>query len=103
MDESYIKYLQTRESLDFALESGRMATWDIDLETNTIFCSKEMLDLWGIEPSEFKHQRSILQSKVHPEDIDLMNSEINDAINNQRIYEYAYRIIPCPGEVRWVL
>lgn len=103
MDEANIKYLQTKESLEFALESGRMATWDFDLETNHISCSKEMLDFWGLEPHEFKHERSILQSKVHPEDLERMNAEINKAIENRTIYELEYRIIPRPGQIRWVL
>lgn len=103
MDDPNIKYIQTKESLEFALESGRMATWEFDLDTHLILCSKEMLELWEIEPQNFNNQRDILQSKVHPEDLDQMIFEINKAIENNSVYEMEYRIIPRPGLIRWVL
>src|SRR5690606_3223638 len=93
---------QTRESLEFALESGKMSTWDIDLETNEVSCSSRMLELWNVDIHDFNNQRSALQSKVHPEDLDRMNDEINHAISNRTIYELEYRIIPRPGDIRWV-
>lgn len=94
---------QSRESLDFALQSGRMGTWDINLETRTIQCSKEMLDLWGVSAEEFNDQRSILQSKVHPDDLQMMNAAIDAAIRSDHIYELEYRILPSPGVQKWVM
>jgi signal transduction histidine kinase len=103
MKDDNFKLYQTRESLEFALDSGKMSTWDLDLKTNQLKCSKEMLALWGIELHEFKNQRDILQSKVHPEDLDKMNFAINNAIKNRSVYELEYRIIPRRDEIRWVL
>lgn len=91
-----------RESLEFALESGRMGTWEVDLKNDKIICSKEMLELWGINPESFTGERSLLQNKVHPEDIEAMVSLIEQSIANKRIYEVEYRICPSPNEVRWV-
>jgi signal transduction histidine kinase len=93
---------ESRESLDFALQSGRMGTWDILLETGDIYCSQEMLDLWSVTLEEFQNQRTILQSKVHPLDLQKMISAINHAIQTHTLYELEYRIIPTPGDVRWV-
>jgi len=101
--DPFIQLKHSQESLEFALQSGRMGTWDIHLETNIVSCSKEMLNLWGVPAESFKCQRSMLQSKVHPEDIDMMNFAINHAIKNGTIYELEYRIIPTPGEIKWVL
>lgn len=102
MVDPHLTFTQTRESLDFALESGKMATWEFDLNTNQVTCSIEMLRLWGIEPQEFSNNRSILQSKVHPEDLEEMRSRIQAAIKDRSVYEFEYRIIPRPGELRWV-
>lgn len=94
---------QSRESLDFALQSGRMGTWDINLKNNSIVCSQLMLDLWGVTAKELSGNRAILQKKVHPEDLQKMNSSIDEAIKNKSIYELEFRIIPFPGEERWVM
>ncbi len=94
---------QSRESLEFALQSGRMGTWDINLETRTVQCSKEMLELWGVSADEFNGQRSVLQSKVHPDDVQMMNAAIDAAIHSDQIYELEYRILPSPGVQKWVM
>ncbi|MES2527050.1 MAG: PAS domain-containing sensor histidine kinase [Bdellovibrionota bacterium] len=102
MDKSFFELQQSRESLDFALESGKMGAWDIDLENDNVVCSREMLRIWNISELEFKNQRSLLQSKVHPEDCSRMVEAINSAISQGTIYELEYRIIPSPGIIRWV-
>ncbi|MCM2350491.1 MAG: PAS domain-containing sensor histidine kinase [Bacteriovoracaceae bacterium] len=94
---------QSRESLDFALQSGRMGTWDINLVNNSIACSQLMLDLWGVTAKELNGNRAILQKKVHPDDLQRMNSSIDEAIKNDSIYELEFRIIPSPGKERWVM
>lgn len=103
LSRQYNKLKQSRESLDFALQSGRMGTWDINLETDTVSCSKEMLELWGINPEDYHGQRSILQNKVHPDDLGRMRSSIDSSIKHESIYELEYRIFPSPGLQRWVL
>lgn len=99
--DKQIKFVH--ENLEFALQSGRMGTWDIHLEDGSISCSQEMLDLWGVTAHDYANRRSILQSKVHPEDLALMNAAINNAIEGNGIYELAYRLVPKPGQIRWVL
>lgn len=94
---------QSRESLDFALKSGRMGTWDIDLKKRVVICSQEMLDLWGVDAKTFTGERSILQSKVHPDDKQIMIDAIDEAIRTHSIYELEYRIFPQPGMLRWVM
>lgn len=93
----------SRESLDFALKSARMGTWEIDLKHNIVICSQEMLDLWGIDAQTFDGNRPILQSRVHPDDRAKMTEAISFAISNDAIYELEYRICPRPGVERWVL
>lgn len=92
----------SRETLDFALQSGRMGTWDINLSNDSIQCSQEMLELWGFSTQEAHIQRSILQSKVHPEDLSKMTAAINSAIRSDGIYELEYRIRPQADKLRWV-
>lgn len=91
-----------KESLDFALQSAGMGTWDIDLLTNTVQCSQEMLDLWEVKAEEFNGQRSLLQKKVHPDDVEKMRLAIDRAIKNRCIYELEYRIILKNENLRWV-
>ena len=92
----------SQESLEFALQSANIGMWDIDLETDNVYCSKIMLKLWGIVEKDFQNQRSLMQSKVHPADLPKMREEIEASIKAESIYELDYRICPSPGIVRWV-
>jgi PAS domain S-box-containing protein len=94
---------QTQDSLLFALESARMGTWEIDLKTGKVSASDAMLDLWGVSRDDFRDERSDLQCKVHPDDLEKMRTAIDDAIRSRTIYELEYRILPKQGVERWVL
>lgn len=101
--EAHSRALRTNlENLEFALQSGKMGTWDIDLETGKVSCSAEMLELWGVTQKEVEYDRSILQEKVHPEDVDRMREAIDLAIKHGHVYELQYRIVPRPGSQKWV-
>jgi len=99
--EDLLKF--SHENLDFALRSGQMGTWEIRLADGSVICSQEMLDLWEVTAKEYKNNRSILQSKVHPDDLAPMKAAIDHAIATDGIYQMEYRIIPKPGRLRWVL
>lgn len=102
MSDYEFKLKISQESLEFALESGRMGTWDIHIPTDQVFCSEEMLRLWGTTHEEFKNNRLFLQSKVHPDDLQKMLDSIQAAIDTNGVYDCEYRIVPEPGIVRWV-
>src|SRR5262245_10394206 len=102
LQEAVHQLRRSQDSLLFALESARMGTWDLDLETGKVSCSDAMLDLWGMSPETFEGDRYALQSKVHPDDVENMRAAILHAIETRSIYELEYRICPSPGTVRWV-
>lgn len=89
------------ECVKFALSSVGMGTWDIDLSTDTVQCSSEMLALWEIDPKAFTGERKILQSRVHPDDLEGMRKAIDKAVLEKTIYDLEYRIILPSGE-KWV-
>lgn len=99
--EAQLKF--SHDNLDFALQSGHMGTWDINLHDGSIICSPEMLELWNVTAKEYSNKRSILQSKVHPEDVEPMKKAIDSAVATDGVYEMQYRIFPKPGQVRWVM
>lgn len=103
--DTFAQLQRSQESLEFALQSGNMGAWDFNVESNEIQCSKEMLDLWGIQVESFKFKRTLLQSKVHPQDVAPMNDAINLAIKNNTIYDMEFRIFPTPENMqnmKWV-
>lgn len=104
MDKNiYLELLDSQESLQFALQSGKMGTWEIDLKTDRVTCCKQMLALWNVDCSNFPMERRLLQEKVHTDDLHKMREAIKEAIKTDSIYELEYRIRPEPDVTRWVL
>lgn len=98
------KYIfKGKEDLLFALESAQFGVWSIDLKTNKVSASPRMLELWGVNAKDFNQDRSILQAKVHPDDIAGMRQALNKSIASDSIYELRYRIRPHKNFERWIL
>lgn len=89
------------ECVKFALESVGMGTWDIDLATNTVQCSPEMLFIWEIDPADFKGDRKVLQERVHSDDLEGMKTAIDKAVQEKSIYDLEYRL-NLPSGLKWV-
>lgn len=94
---------ESHERLAFALQSAGLCSWEIDVANDRVTASAEMLSLWGVDPHSFDGRRAVLQSKVRPDDRDVMRSAIEAAISNGGIYECEYRIYPQAKSERWVL
>lgn len=98
-----LKLKKNHEHLVFTLQSASMGTWEVDLKTNKLTISPEMMAIWNISEQEFNGNREVFQSKVHPEDLNRMKAAIAFAIKNDTVYELQYRIFPTPDVERWVL
>lgn len=101
-EDLYYELEQSHESLKFALQSARMCSWEVDLKTNLAHCCPEMLELWGIPKESFTGDRTELQKKVHPDDLESMRSKLDFSIKNHSVYDLIYRINPRPGKTLWV-
>lgn len=98
-----LQLLESQESLQFALQSAKMGTWEIDLKTDSVTCCKQMLKLWNFEIDDFPVERKLFQNKVHADDLPKMRAAIQLAVETDTIYEFEYRIHPEPNVTRWVM
>ncbi len=92
----------SEETLAFALNSAKMGTWEVDLQTDEVTASPGMLELWNVGANEYQRKRDVLQSKVHPADIEVMRATMDLAIQTGQVFDLEYRIRPSPGEERWI-
>jgi two-component sensor histidine kinase len=90
-----------RERLQFALEAGRLGSWELDVESRTYEASELCKANYGRLPDEDFTFENLLGS-VHPEDRARMHAAIETAIRTGAEYDIEYRILKPGGEVRWV-
>lgn len=68
-----------------------------------LFVSDGVYDLTGYHPEELIENMTVsFADLVHPDDREMINHEVSQAIDQGRSYQLTYRIITREGRLRWV-
>ncbi|MBS1685097.1 MAG: PAS domain-containing protein [Bacteroidetes bacterium] len=98
--EARAKVEQAEQRLRLAVEATRLATWDLDLTTDTVTHSPQMAMIFGHEPEvTITHQRMVEQ--IHPDDLPLRNAAFVTAMETGYYY-YEIRIQKANGSPGWI-
>jgi PAS domain S-box-containing protein len=86
-----------------AVQAGNIGLWDWDLTTNKVTYSPEWKRQIGYEPDEISDDFDEWQSRVHPDDIGLITSQVNTYIAEARhYYQIEFRFRHKDGSYRWI-
>ncbi|MFC0679673.1 ATP-binding protein [Lysobacter korlensis] len=88
----------SEERLHRALSIGRMNVWDQDLETDTVTCSANATEFWGIQIGA----REDFLGVVHPDDRATVDAASRGSIEHGEPLDLEYRICSPDGRLRWV-
>ena len=91
----------TEERLKFALDSGRLGSWELDVETRAYLASDICKSNYGRGPDDDFGFADLVAS-VHPSDRERMTAAIEDAIRHGAEYDIEYRVRTPNGDTRWV-
>jgi PAS domain S-box-containing protein len=91
----------SRARLADAERVARLGSWEWDLPSNLLTCSDGLFAIYGIEPAEFDGAYEPGNSKyVHPDDRELVETEMKQAVEAGTPVDFEYRIIRPDGRVR---
>ena len=93
----------SEERYAHAMEGSDAGHWDWNLVTDEMFVSERARDLLALPEGTLPARRADIMALVpqHPEDRALMPEKIKAGIESGS-HERDYRVIPQPGEVRWL-
>ena len=91
----------SEERLRLAQESADIAVWDWVLETGLITYTPEFLRTYGVHAESIRDYDS-WRRLVHPDDLRLVESERNRAIELGLPFASEFRVVTPSGEVRWM-
>jgi PAS domain S-box-containing protein len=69
-------------------------------ETKVLYGSEEIYRIWGFDPAHGVPSLEAVFQRIHPDDRDGLNSEIQHAIREKRDYSHHYRIVLPDGKVK---
>ncbi len=62
-------------------------------ETKILYGSEEIYRIWGIDPAQGVPSLEAVIQRVHPDDRDRLNAEVQRAVGEKRDYSIGYRIV----------
>jgi PAS domain S-box-containing protein len=82
---------------------ARLAFIEWDLKTNKVYRSKELREIYGLNPSE-DYDQSIesMDLFVHPDDLGYVRENLNLAMKGLKEFNVDYRILKKDGEIVWL-
>ncbi len=94
--------LRNVESLTIAQGSADVATFDLDVVADSIFCSANYAEFLSIPQSGVGSDRERFLKRVHPDDLDVVLVPEHGKTGSATTYQRDYRIVLDDGRVRWI-
>ncbi|HEX5984630.1 MAG TPA: PAS domain-containing protein, partial [Solirubrobacterales bacterium] len=90
----------SRSRLAEAERVARMGSWEWDIPSGRLTCSEGLFQVYGIKPEDFDGFYEGGSQYVHPEDRELVERVMREAVERGTAVDYEYRIIRPDGRVR---
>ena len=100
--ESQEALRKSEEFHRFAVEAGRIGTWDLDLRTEECLVSPKMAELMGFSHDQTTVPGPKWRESIVPEDRTLMASALAASIENAAPFDLEFRITLKDGRERWL-
>lgn len=80
---------------------ARLGSWEWDIPSNRMTCSNGLLEIYGIQREDFSGTYEPGSARfTHPDDRDLVEIEIREAVEKGTPVDFEFRIIRPDGRVR---
>jgi PAS domain S-box-containing protein len=93
---------ESESQLQVAMSAGQMGAWQWDLASGRITWSPGLEAIHGLPPGTFGGTFEAFKSDIHPDDLQLVLSQVEKALASAGDFHVTYRIRRPDGLVRWV-
>jgi PAS domain S-box-containing protein len=88
--------------LELALAGARMGTFDWDAESDRLYWSERLEEIFGLAPGTFEGTTEAFYQAVHPEDRERVALALQRARDTGGEFAAVHRIVRADGEIRWL-
>jgi PAS domain S-box-containing protein len=79
---------------------AQLGSWEWEVQSNRVVWSDELYRIYGMEPQSVELNYQELLSRVHPDDRDLAEGTIRQALKDRQPFQFNHRIIRPDGSIR---
>jgi PAS domain S-box-containing protein len=92
---------ESEEKLATAMLAGKLGSWSIDIDTETLVTSAMCRAIYGLNEDETLTYSRLL-ALIHPDDVGAMQDAVRRSVEGGEDYNIEYRISWPDGGIRWV-
>lgn len=98
--ESEVTLRSSEARLKQAQELAHVGNWQWDVARNELWWSDELYRIFGVDRSSFQLTYSTFLQLIHPEDRQVIDGAVREAVQEKRPYDVEHRIVRPDGSVR---
>ena len=83
-----------------AQQLAHIGSWEWDVLTNKIYWSDELYRIYGLTPQEFKADYGSYLKYIHPDDVEYVNSIVQQAFKDHQPYRFFHKAACADGKIR---
>ena len=91
-----------KDRFKIATSSAGVGVWELDLNTNDLYWSEEMYELYGLEESEVENKYKTWVENLHPEDKQEAREELEKAAAEKEDFDTEFRVLSPEEEVKYI-
>ncbi len=91
---------ESQERLHIAMRAANLAAWEINLQTQEVLHSPELLEAFGVASMDAVELRDQWRQRIHEEDRSLVRQAVEEAKQGKH-FHIQYRIRWPDGSIRW--
>lgn len=91
-----------KEDLEYAQSMARIGNWELDVLTGELHWSKEIYNIFEIDPESFEASYEAFLNGIHPDDRDYVNEAYQTSLITQSPYSLTHRLLMADGRVKYV-
>ena len=93
---------ESRDVLSLAMRGGRMGAWSRNLATGEVWWSRELEEIFGLEPGGFQGDEDGFTAFLHEDDRAEVLRAVETALATHEDYAIEFRFWHPSGEYRWM-
>jgi len=94
--------IEVNERVNLATDAAGIGIWQYDILNDKLTWDSWMHKIYATQAQDFTGNIAYWQKAVHPEDIDLANQAITDAIEEKTNFDHEFRITTPEGIVKYI-
>jgi len=93
---------ESESSLRDAQEIAKMGSWELDMVTQKDRCSDNYFKILGFKPNEGEPTFELFRSKIHPDDVQILDENFAARIKDKTPSSIELRLIQPDGTFKWI-